>query len=594
MSADAAPVRKVMPAPPPGVLRKPKQTWGWRAAGEKWKTAARPLRMNKARILCCAALLAGVVAVALPVASWIRGVGTAETGLVCYTVKRGDLPITVIERGNLESQENVKIYCEVDDIRGDGIDGTPILWIIPNGATVKKGDLLIEFDEAPYREQLDAQILQTETARAEHMDAVLTYENQETENETTKAAAELAVDLANLELAMFKDEEKGTHKLAVEEIERTVDDLQNEILAAKANLQLKRNETHGIETLFKMGYAGKSELDRSRLEYLQAESQYAAKLNRLATTQATLLKKEDYEYKMQRLKLEGDLETAKRNLKQVQFTNEALMAKAEAEKIEEERSLKKEEERLARYQQSIQNCKVFAPQDGMVAYAIESGYRRREVAAGALAHERQHLLSLPNLSKMQVKTAVHESVLEGVKVGLPATVTIDAYPDQTYEGTVRSVAVLPDPGGWMSTDTKVYETVVTIDEEVTRIKPGMTAVTEIHIDRIHDVLTVPVQAVVQVKDQTWCYVEDQGSLEQRPVQPGRTNGTFVEIRSGLAAGDHVVLNPGVPSESSDEPASESEDEGSTETADDRTQDQNTSRRAHANRVQRLNSDHAAI
>ena len=44
------------------------------------------------------------------------------------------------------------------------------------------------------------------------------------------------------------------------------------------------------------------------------------------------------------------------------------------------------------------------------------------------------------------------------------------------------MAVLPDPGGWLSSDTKVYKTVVTIDEEVDQIKPGMTAVVEIHID----------------------------------------------------------------------------------------------------------------
>ena len=49
------------------------------------------------------------------------------------------------------------------------------------------------------------------------------------------------------------------------------------------------------------------------------------------------------------------------------------------------------------------------------------------------------------------------------------------------------VAVLPDQGGWLSSDTKVYQTVVTIDEDVEQLKPGMTAVVDIHVAQLDDV-----------------------------------------------------------------------------------------------------------
>jgi RND family efflux transporter MFP subunit len=496
-------------------------------------------------------IVAGGVASVGGIAAIVGGATSGGAAHVYYTVKQGDLAITVTERGNLESQENIEICCEVGDARNDGIDGTPILWIIPNGASVKQGDLLIEFNEASHREQLDGQVLATERARAEYLQAVARYENRKTQNETIKASAELAVKLARLDLEMFQDTEKGTHQLEVDEIQRRIHDLQNAILAAKGSLKLKQNDKQGIEALFKMGYAGKSELDRARLEYLQAESQYAASLNGLTTLRASLDRKRSYEYDMRLLRLDGTLATAERNLEQVELDNAASMAQATAAKNASERALKKEEERMERYKENIARCKVYAPQDGMVAYAVEPN-RRRDIMAGVAAHERQHLLSLPNLKRMQVKTAVHESVLKYVQPGLPATVTIDAFPDLRYRGTVESVAVLPDPGGWMNSDTKVYETIVRIDEDVHRLKPGMTAVVEILVDRLEDVLSIPVQAVIQETQQTWCYVEADHGFARRAVALGQTNNMYVEVREGLLTGDRIVLNPTVLADDAEE------------------------------------------
>ena len=491
-------------------------------------------------------LLAAGAVLLLAVAGWFalsgRSAGyAANQSLIFHSVSRGNLPITVVERGNLESQKNVQVYCDVDDFRNDGIHGTPIIWIVPNGSSVNKGDLLVELDATALREELDEQLLDTEQARAEQLQAHARLENQLTQNETARENAELQVKLAELDLQMFEDKQNGTHKLEVEEIERAIDDLNNEILAARANLELKRNEANGIESLFKLGYAGKSELDRSRLEFLQAESQYTSKMNRMETELATLEKKKTYEHEMQLLKLRGEVETAKRSLQQVLRDNEAELAQAKARAAAAAESLKKEEERLIRYQSQLEKCKIYAPQDGMVAYAASS--RENEIREGTAVRPRQHILSLPNLRKMHVKTAVHESVLDQIQPKLAAKVSVDAFPDRKYTGEVRSVAVLPDQSNWFSSETKVYETIVYIEEEVQQLKPGMTAVVEILVDRLENVLTVPIQAIVQVDNRNWCYVESGGQIERRSIAIGRTNDKYVHIREGLEEGDRVVLNP---------------------------------------------------
>ena len=132
---------------------------------------------------------------------------------------------------------------------------------------------------------------------------------------------------------------------------------------------------------------------------------------------------------------------------------------------------------------------------------------------------------------------------------------------------MASVAVLPDSGGWYGSDTKVYKTIVTIDEEVEQLKPGMTAVAEIHVDRLEDVLYVPVQAIVQVSERTYCFVKTDGLPEQRLVELGRTNDKFVEISDGLQEDEEVVLNPMVLVEELDDEDEEGEGEATVTTCD---------------------------
>ena len=246
---------------------------------------------------------------------------------------------------------------------------------------------------------------------------------------------------------MFTHEENGTSVLEADEINREIDDTENEIMAAKASLKLIENEMKGTEELFKLGYAGKSEVDKTRLDYLQAQSTLAATINRLETQIATLRKKTDFERKMSIMQYGGDVHTAERALDQVRLNNIAEIEKSRVAMDAANRQLKKEEERLQRYKEQLANCVIYAEEDGMVAYASPSRYSRTsQVAEGALLRERQHILSLPNLKFMQVKTSVHESVQNQIAEGLQATIRLDAFPDRTYKGKVKSIGVLPDQG----------------------------------------------------------------------------------------------------------------------------------------------------
>lgn len=489
-----------------------------------------------AAVLGCAALLA------VGVKQLVGGTANQEA-YVFYDVKQTDLPIVVTERGNLESQVETTITCQVENVGDRGSSGTQIIYIVPNGSAVKEGDLVVEFDSATIRDRLDQQTLAYQKAISAKTQAIAKYDNQIIQNDTTLAEAELAIELAELALEMYIHEKDGTANLAIEAIERQVDEAKNSALEARAQLELAEVERAGMKELFKLGYRGKSDLEQSRLKYLQAEDRLASSVNQVKTHQGEQRKLKNFEKVMEIKRLKGALETTQRALKQVENDNASLLAQALAAKEEAESAEQKEKERLEHMNLQLANCKIVAPHDGMVVYKRE---RRggTEIEEGAIVRERQDILTLPDLSKMKVKTQVHEAVLDQVRRGLPASVTIDAFPDRTYRGVVDKVGVVPaSTGGWMgSGGAKTYETIVRLVDEVEQLKPGMTAVVNMHVDRVEDVIAVPVQAIIQANRKTWCYVQAPNGVERRDIKIGRSNDKFVHVREGIGLGDRVVLN----------------------------------------------------
>ena len=147
-----------------------------------------------------------------------------------------------------------------------------------------------------------------------------------------------------------------------------------------------------------------------------------------------------------------------------------------------------------------------------------------------------------------------------VSEGQKANVRVDALPDRVFEGHVRTVAaVASQADSWIS-DTKLYQTLVMIDFEVMpdgsrkrldteQLKPDMTAEVTITVDTASTpVLTVPVQSIIGGTDMgatREVFVKTPAGYERRPVTLGLYNEKVVEIRTGLAEGDEVVLNPKV-------------------------------------------------
>ena len=119
-----------------------------------------------------------------------------------------------------------------------------------------------------------------------------------------------------------------------------------------------------------------------------------------------------------------------------------------------------------------------------------------KASIGATVRERQNIIRLPDLSKMQVKVNVHESKVEELQAGMPASIVVQG---QKYRGVVESIANQPEQTSWFQGNVKEYATIVKIDGDAEGLKPGMTSEVTILVARLQDVLYLPLACVVESK-----------------------------------------------------------------------------------------------
>ena len=221
-------------------------------------------------------------------------------------------------------------------------------------------------------------------------------------------------------------------------------------------------------------------------------------------------------------KLEGDLKAA-------ESTHAANLERAGLD--ENRRDLAKAEYEL---------CEIVAEKSGMAIYPSAAEWKETpDVAEGATVHKDQILLLIPDLTKMQVKVGIHESIIERVKPGMKAIVEIA---EQTYHGKIKTVASVAKPAGWWTGNVVKYDTIVELPNVVT-LNPGMSAEVTVILAEYEDVLNIPVSAVLETPESAYCWVVANGTPTRRTVTLGDNNDVFIHVTEGLAIDEVVVLNP---------------------------------------------------
>ncbi len=149
----------------------------------------------------------------------------------------------------------------------------------------------------------------------------------------------------------------------------------------------------------------------------------------------------------------------------------------------------------------------------------------------------QVIMTIADMSQMQIKVLVDETDIGKVKVGQNVSFTVDAYSDKTFTGKVTSIS----KSATTSSNVVYYPVYVDVDSPQGLLYPTMTARVTIDVGESKNTLVVPLSAVKEEKGQKYVQLMINGTVQNTPVQIGLSDNDKVEILSGLSEGDNVVL-----------------------------------------------------
>ena len=149
-----------------------------------------------------------------------------------------------------------------------------------------------------------------------------------------------------------------------------------------------------------------------------------------------------------------------------------------------ELNIERQQRDLDRTNKEIEAITINAEKPGLVVYGkVWKGSGHEKIRVGDNIWGGVNIISLPDLSKMQVKTYVNEVDVDKLTVGQNAVIQLDALPGPTFTGIVSNIATLGrEKEG--EKNVKVFDITIEIDQQDERLRPGMTATSEVVIETI--------------------------------------------------------------------------------------------------------------
>lgn len=200
---------------------------------------------------------------------------------------------------------------------------------------------------------------------------------------------------------------------------------------------------------------------------------------------------------------------------------------------------------LGAAQDRLRYTEITSPMAGTV---IERGIQPGEVVTPGVqaTFEGKALLTIADLSALEVRSELNQIDVAKVKLGQSVAVALDALPGRKYSARVSRIA--PASTVPKGKEVDVFPIEAALADADGEIKPGMTADVRIHVDRRSAVLVLPIEALVKEGGKSYVNRVVPGpkgrpTTSRVEVQVGARSDREAEIRSGLVAGDRVLIKP---------------------------------------------------
>ncbi|MEA3459326.1 MAG: efflux RND transporter periplasmic adaptor subunit [Chloroflexota bacterium] len=445
---------------------------------------------------------------------------TAEAPAETAVVRGGTLLVTVSGTGSLVPQSEVTLAFKSA--------GRVVEVLVEEGEMVEAGEVLAKLET----DELELQVKQVQANLAGAQANLAKLEAGATEEEI--AAAEASVEAARADLT--------TAKAGLARAQANLDQIlagatEYEIKLAELKIEQAKNELWGTQAR-RDGIAGNPRNPSYEVDSAEASVGQAHVAVQIAQTQLEELKAGSTEEEIAMAQAEvdqaqGEVERAQAQVHKAQASLDELKAGATSEELAAAQAdVDQAQASLEQAQLSLEQATLTAPMDGTVTAL--------NIEPGEMASAGQPVVVLSDLAALEVDVDLDETDVAQVTIGQEARVSLDAFPDVELTGEVTTIASVATT----QSGVVLYPVTIRLVPTDLPVRAGMTADVDIVTASQEDALIIPLRAVKTEGGRSYVDRLVRGRIERVKVKLGLMTATEVEITSGLAEGDVVVVVPG--------------------------------------------------
>jgi HlyD family secretion protein len=457
---------------------------------------------------------------------------SAGTGKDLHEVEAGSFNIVIPVSGELAAVRQVEIRNKLES-------RAVITEIVDEGTQVKAGDVLVRLADEDIKQRiLDAED-KVKNAQSDLIAAEQNLEIKRSARESELEKADLAIELATLALQAWEEGEVVAEREELELAKRTAD----------INAKRLKERFDEATRLVEQEFLSRDEYEQDRIRMIEADA-------KVRQAELAIFLYENFQHRQDEARKRSDLDQATAERVRVEQRNDAELIRIQADVDSRRFSLQTAKDRLADLNRQLEQCTIMAPIGGLLVYAssIQEGRRggggeTPPPAVGTELRPNELVAILPDTSEMVALLKVSEALSGRIQSGQPVTVFSDSLPNIPLRGTVQSVSVLAESGGWRDPNRRDYTVRVLIEAEPELgLKPAMRCRGEIMLDRVEEQPWVPIQSVFREGPVAYVHVAGNAGIEQRQVTLGRSGELQVEVKEGIEPGDRVLTRRPNPDE----------------------------------------------
>ena len=469
------------------------------------------------------------------------------TGLIVLAPQVSAQETTKAIKGTLETTVNIPGIFVADDkdeikVEPEKYSGNLVVTSIKNeGIKVKKGDLLIEFEN----EQVDEAI-------------------EEAKNEATDVSVELKKAQAELQTAQIDmDTKLAQSSVELNQLEKDVQasiDKQKMELAAKqkaiedAEYGLENAEAD-YETLKQM--YEEREIDQpvsAEILFEREEKAIAKSRHRIGVLEKEFKYFKRYDQSKDQLDKELAVEKKKAEMAKEKINLQASVSEKRSLLEKAQRKMNAANKKVAELESDRGSMQVASPRDGVLFYGktgnespsgvIVMGGRsndvRKELKIGGRVTTHKILMTVAQMDQLSIKMSVSEDDIKNIIDDLEITIYPDAYPGESFEGKLTKVDTTGTKPLYNPSAGTTFKVMGKCTEDAPQLRSGMNCRVSIHCASDESIL-LPINYVHTRDGNFFCYLKTGNESEERQITIGNSNAEHAVIVDGLKEGDEVFL-----------------------------------------------------